>query len=233
MDKVQSRLRAIQLRENGFSYNEILKEVKVPKSTLAYWVKDIPLDEQQIALLKSRSVEKQKRGRFSTSIALRARKVFREKAAYDDAEREFKAHCKDSFFMSGISLYWAHGGKRSGYFQFVSADPEMIVFMVTWVDRYILQVSDPTQLIKGKPIIKFRLFIHEPNKGSNIEDFWAQKLSINKNIFKISKIRGRGIHKNASYKGSCMLFISNIGVLRKVLAWQNQLIKYYKDTIRE
>jgi len=233
MDKVQSRLRAIQLRENGFSYNEILKEVKVPKSTLAYWVKDIPLDEQQIALLKSRSVEKQKRGRFSTSIALRARKVFREKAAYDDAEREFKAHCKDSFFMSGISLYWAHGGKRSGYFQFVSADPEMIVFMVTWVNRYLFESQSSDGSTKRKPVINFRLFVHEPNKGSNIEDFWAQKLLINKNVFKITKIRGRGIHKNASYKGSCMLFISNIGVLRKVLAWQNQLIKYYKDTIRD
>ncbi len=224
MDKVQLRFRALQLRELGFSYGEILKEVKVSKSTLAYWLKGIPLDEQQAALLKSRSIEKQKRGRFSTSIALRARKVYREKAAYDDAEKGFKLHCGESFFMSGISLYWAHGGKKSGYFQFVSADPEMIAFMVSWAEKYLLV---PHAMSKKE--IKFRLFVHEPNKGSNIEDFWAKSLSVKKDMFKMTKIKGRGMQNNPNYKGSCMIAITNMALLRRVLAWQNQLIKYYKD----
>ena len=220
MDKVQQRLRAIQLRESGFSYNEILREVKVPKSTLAYWIKDIPLDNQQIAFLKSRGIDRQKRGRFSTSIALRARRVYREKSAYDDAEKEFEQNRGEPFFMSGISLYWAHGGKKSGYFQFVSSDPQMLVFIIKWVEKYLfIQKTD----------MKLRLFVHEPNKGSNIEDFWAKNLFVRKDLFKITRIRGRGIHNDPNYKGSCMLVITNILILRKVLAWQNQFIKYYKD----
>jgi hypothetical protein len=151
---------------------------------------------------------------------LRARRVYREKAAYDDAEKEFKTFCKDSFFMSGISLYWAHGGKKSGYFQFISAEPEMLRLMISWIEKYLL-------VPKGE--IGFRLFIHEPNKAQNIEDFWEKTLSSPKNTFKITRIRGRGMHNNPNYKGSCMIFITNVAILRKVLAWQNQLIKYYKD----
>jgi hypothetical protein len=221
MDKVQLRLRAIQLRESGFSYTEILKEIKVPKSTLAYWVKGIPLDDQQESLLKSRMIERQKRGRFSTSIALRARKVYRDKMAYDDAEKEFNTWKGETAFMAGISLYWAHGGKKSGYFQFISNDNEMLVFMVKWIRKYLG--------ISKKDLI-FRLFIHEPNKAQNIEDFWSKSLSVPKDRLKITKVGGRGMHKNPQYKGSCMVAVTPISVLRKVLAWQNQLIKYYKDT---
>ena len=78
--------------------------------------------------------------------------------------------------------------------------------------------------------IKFRIFLHEPNKALNVEEFWSKVLLVNKEAIKITKIRGKGIHKNPNYKGSCMIAITDIAVLRKVLAWQNQLIKYYKET---
>jgi hypothetical protein len=222
MNKVQLRLRAIQLRESGFSYNEILKEVNVPKSTLAYWVKDIPLDNQQIALMKSRSVDRQKRGRFTTSIALRARKVYRDKNAYDEAGKEFTLLRSEPLFMAGISLYWARGGKKSGYFQFISADKDMILFMLNWIEKFL-----PLEYKQ----IKLRLFVQEPNKSLNIEDFWARNLSIRKDSFRITRSRGKGMQNNPNYKGSCMILITNIAVYRKVLAWQNQFIKYYKEIV--
>jgi hypothetical protein len=49
-------------------------------------------------------------------------------------------------------------------------------------------------------------------------------------MLKITKIKDRGMRNNPNYKGSCMIAITNMALLRRVLAWQNQLIKYYKDT---
>jgi hypothetical protein len=233
MDGVQLKNTAIKLRNLGFSYAEIIKEIRVPKSTLSYWLKNIPLDDRGKALLKSRLIEKQKRGRFSTSIALRARKVFKEKVAFDSAEKEFNIVCKEnsfSFFMTGIALYWSSGGKKGNHFQFVNSDPDIILFMIRWIGKY-LKVS--------KKDISFRICIKEAYISQNIDNFWARTLLIPKESLKISIQKGiykNGMHvsqakttKNPYYKGSCMMTVSGVAILRKVLAWQNLLIKYYKD----
>ena len=227
MDGVQLKNTAIKLRNSGLSYTEIIKEIKVPKSTLSYWLKNISLDDRGRALLQSRLVEKQKRGRFSTSIALRARKVFKEKVAFDEAEKAFNVLCKEnkednhSFFMTGISLYWSSGGKKGNHFQFVSSDPDMILFMVKWMGKY-LKVP--------KRDISFRICIKQDYMAQNLDNFWSRTLMISKENLKISILSQSKTPKNPYYKGSCMMTISGIAILRKVLAWQNLLIKYYKDT---
>jgi len=238
MDTVQVKNMAILLRNSGLSYSEIIKEIKVPKSTLSYWLKNIPLDDRGRALLQSRLVEKQKRGRFSTSIALRARKVFKEKVAFDAAEKEFNVFCKEdkennySFFTTGIALYWSSGGKKGNHFQFVSSDPDMMLFMIKWVEKY---VKVP------KRDIRFRICIKEAYMAQNLDNFWSRTLLIPKESLKISiqKVIYSNINhisqskttKNPYYKGSCMMTISGVAILRKILAWQNLLIKYYKDTL--
>jgi DNA-binding transcriptional ArsR family regulator len=229
MDGVQLKNMAVRLRKSGLSYAEIINDIKVPKSTLSYWLRNIPLDDRGQALLKSRLVDKQKRGRFSTSIALRARKVFKEKIAFDAAEKEFNVLCKESLFMTGIALYWSTGGRKGNHFQFVNSDPDMIPFMIMWAGKY-LKVS--------KRDISFRIFIREAYMTENIINFWVRTLSIDKERLKITIQRnayaGNGhtsqskTEINPYYKGSCMMTITGIAVLRKVLAWQNLLIKYYK-----
>jgi len=162
-----------------------------------------------------------------------------DKSSYTNKQKRQAEHIEESYESRGVGAKeskkraWAtvnkttHGGKKSGYFQFVSSDPDMLLFMMRWAEKYLFE---PKSISRKE--IKFRLFIHEPNKGSNIEDFWARTLFVKKNMFKTTKIRGRGMHKNQNYKGSCMIYITSIGILRKVLAWQNQLIKYYKDIDR-
>jgi transcriptional regulator with XRE-family HTH domain len=226
MDRVQSRLRAINLRESGFSYNEILKEIKVPKSTLAYWLRGIPLDDKQTFLLKARVLDRQKRGRFSTAIALRARRVYREKAAYDSAEKEFREYARDRFFVLGVTLYWAGGGKGGSHFQFVNSDPEMIHIMIRWAEKYLKM---------SKKDFTYRLFINESHKDALFDDFWAKNIGIKKDMIKKTLQKrsynlGVFVRNNPQYKGSLRININRIFVLRKVLAWQNLLIKYYKDT---
>jgi len=52
--KLQEKEKAILLRKEGLSYNEILKQVPVAKSSLALWLQSIELSEKQ----KQRLIEK-------------------------------------------------------------------------------------------------------------------------------------------------------------------------------
>lgn len=41
--KIKEKLKAIKLRGQGFSLNEILKEIDVSKSSVSEWVRNVPL----------------------------------------------------------------------------------------------------------------------------------------------------------------------------------------------
>ena len=227
MNTVQIKNTALHLRRSGLSYGEILKQIHVPKSTLAYWLREMTLEEDQESALQSRIHEKQKRGRFSTGIALRARRVYREKALFDSAEKEFSSLVKDPFFLIGLSLYWAHGGKKSGHFQFITSDHEMLVCMIIWIEKYLLV---------SRSDLKYRLFIKESYKNNDIEDFWVRVLKIKKTMLQKTAYIKSNLNKNTrnqdiSYKGSLCVTITSVSVLRRVIAWQKLLIKYYKETM--
>ncbi len=226
MNSVQIKNMALHLRRSGLSYGEILRQIQVPKSTLAYWLRGMTLEEDQESALRSRIHEKQKRGRFSTGIALRARKIYREKSLFESAEKEFLTLSKESLFLVGVSLYWAHGGKKSGYFQFINSDPEMLALMLVWIEKYLLISRND---------IKYRLFIQESQRNQNTEDFWLNSLKIRrsllqKTIYTKSSLKPSK-YENISYKGSFCVTITNVTVLRRVIAWQKLLIKYYRETM--
>ena len=56
---------------------------------------------------------------MNSTIAVRSKKIFKEKIAYDNAEKEYEKFSKDPFFMLGLGLYWAHGLKKGNYFKIV------------------------------------------------------------------------------------------------------------------
>ncbi len=213
---------AINLRKQGRSYNEIASELNVAKSSLSLWLRDINLTDEQNSALYMRLKDRISRGRLQTSIALRARRMVRENKVFGEAEKEFKLFFKDPFFCMGVSLYWAEGAKKNNYFAFVNSDPQMLVFMVRWIKKYL--VSDFS-------LIKYRLFIHIPYKEENLEDFWVKLLKIpNGKLYKtIYKPTPHTTKKNLNYKGCLRIDITRIDVLRKVVAWQKLLIQYYSD----
>ncbi len=212
---------AINLRKKGWSYNEIIKELKVAKGTLSGWLKDILLTDQQNLDLKNRLTDKIARGRLQASIALRARRMVRERDVFNKAEKDFTTFIKDPFFNIGLCLYWAEGAKKNTYFAFMNSDPEMHVIMLKWMRKYLkLKKSD----------FKYRLYIHEPYREENCEIFWANKLGLSEKGFQrtIYKPTPHKVKKNPDYKGCLRLSVTKIDVLRTMMAWQKLLIKYYR-----
>ncbi len=234
-DMVQKKYKALQLRKSGLSYREISSQIGVPKATVASWVQWVSLTDQQKLLLSDRLKIKQKQGRFRAGIALKARRIFREKAAYDAAEPEFKTFIQEPFFAYGLGLYSGKtstkdetktGGKNSSNFQFTTSDPERAQLMVKWIHQY---------LKTGEGDVKLRVFVYEPYRNAGCDAFWSRTMAVpldkfNKTIFSPKHYFYK---KRADYRGSLSITVSRIEVLRKVLAWQKLLIKYYKGTSGE
>jgi hypothetical protein len=135
---VHNEKKAIELRRRGLSYTDIAKELKVSRTSVCLWVKNVKLTEVERLHLQKNIRAKMERGRMMASISLRSRKVFKEKIVYEQAEGEFEKKAKDPFFMLGIGL-WGTPPHKKGYFslQFTSANPEIMKIMASWVEKYL------------------------------------------------------------------------------------------------
>lgn len=218
--RLQDKKLAIELRKQGFSYKEIQEQVPVSKSLLSGWFKHLDLTKDEEEYLKSRMEDRKDKGRISSTISNRNRRIEREVVAFEAAKTLFDKHKNHSDFLVGVALYWAEGSKRTGEFQFINSDPEMITFMYAWIQKY---------LDIDKDDIKIRLFIHKIPGYENIDLFWANILSTQPDLFEktIYKPTQHSIKKNPNYKGCLRLSISGIYHLRVVKAWQKLLIQYY------
>ena len=218
-DIVQMNSQAIELRRQGYSYSDISKKLKVSKTSISNWVRNVRLTENEKNNLENSLKMKRQRSRMQASISIKAKKVFKERVAYDNAEKDFKKFISDPFFTLGLGLYWQHGLKRGNYFQFTSSELNSIRIMIAWIEKYI-------NFHKSKA--KYRLFTHFSQKEKENEDYWAQIIGVSRDLF-LKTIYSRAISRkdDREYKGSIAVIITRIAVLRMVIAWQKLAMRYY------
>lgn len=222
--RLEDKNKAIELRKKGLSYKEIQQQIPVSKSLLSGWFAYLDLSDDEEKYLKSHIKDRKDRGRIQSTISNRNRRINREMVAFEDAKVSFNKFKEQPGFLIGVALYWAEGSKRTGEFQFINSDPDMVVFMQRWIKKFINNQGD---------VIKYRLFIHNIPGYENIHQFWAQKLGIGLESFEktIYKPTLYGTKKNPNYKGCLRLSVSGIYHLRVIKAWQKLLIQYYDSIL--
>lgn len=218
---VQEKAKAIALRKKGYTYNEILKEVPVAKSSLSLWLKDLPLTKAEKESLKKRKDSNISHGRAKLAGILYTQRLNREKQQLQAAKEVFKRCAHEPLFHTGIALYWAEGGKRTNQWQFVNSDHYMQQVMIKW----LLQYGEITT-----KDIRCRLFVHKAYQSDDLLRWWSKELRIStKNflntIVKPSVFKAR---KRLHYKGCLRLEVrSSKALLNKMRFWQKMLVEYY------
>lgn len=213
---------AIELRKSGLSYKEIQKTITASKGVLSGWFRHLELSEKEIDNLHNNSQIRQFNGRLKASLTNKKKRLEREESAYNFAKDRFEVLKMDSMFLVGVSLYWAEGSRKTGNFQFINSDPDMINFMYKWIQKY---------LNIDKENIKFRVFTHKVGNYMAHLPFWSNLLNVNINTFQktIFKPTVHITKKNPTYNGCLRLTIFSIYQLRLMKAWQKLLIEYYKE----
>lgn len=217
---VQEKNEAIRLRRLGYSYQDIIRHIPVAKSSLSLWLNGIILTQDELELLGKRIVEQKKNGRLKSGLVNSLRKSEREKRVSEVAKREFHENIRNKLFFVGIALYWAEGAKKSDRFQFINSDPDMIILMVKWIEKFLKVPRND---------LKYRLFIRRPYEHERCEEFWGKIIQVPHQKFQktIFKPTPHTVKRNPIYKGCLRIDIGGIYTLRKMIAWQKLLIKYY------
>lgn len=135
MAKSNLQIKARKLRSNGLSIKQITQAIGASKSSISYWVRDITLSEEQLALLKDSESRGKRLGRLKS---IQIKKAKRKKVLANFSEEGIEKLLfltKNELFVSGLALYWAEGGKsfRNRRVEFCNSDPRMIEFFLRWL----------------------------------------------------------------------------------------------------
>ena len=98
--KIREKERAIKLRKKGLSYSEILKDVKVSRSTLSLWLREVGLSSRQQQRLTAKKLESMKRG----WISRRQKRISVSNAIYNEASREVGSVSERELLLIGAAL---------------------------------------------------------------------------------------------------------------------------------
>ena len=226
----KEKAKAIELRKMGNSYAQIGKALKIPKSTLSYWLSEIKLSKNAQNILDKRSYGKStaaliKRNKNQTVLAADRANVIRS-----NAKKEFGDLVNDKLFLSGVSLYWAEGYKKGAYgskwksVDFANSDCEMILLMM----KFFLQTC-------GIPIEKIRaqLIAHENVDVDCAVNYWHKITNISKDKFIKTAIpvirKNNNKRKNSNLThGTLHIRINDVSFFFKIVGWIDGLKEYFK-----
>lgn len=200
---------ARNLRQEGRSYSEIIKEVDVSKSTLSLWLRDIPLTSKQLESLQGRN-----KSRFLGSKASQKKRIELTKKIITEAGTEAKVLIKDNLFLSGLMLYWAEGTKRGEEMvAFSNSDPNMISLIMRWFREVCLVQEDR---------FRVQIHIHSLHKKEEIKSYWSKTTKVplrqfHKLIVKKTSLSHR---KQPLYEGTCSIRVYDKCLFRKIMGWK-------------
>lgn len=201
MYEKQIRKKVVALRKAGKTYGEIrsVLNLKIPKSTLSDWCRDILLSQLQQQNIEIAQLHHAKRGR---EIAWLVNKIRREEylRSIDQRIKHLSKTLKDKNVakVAAAMLYLGEGAKmKRGSLMFGNSDPRIIRLFLHLL-RFAYSIDEN----------KFRCTVQcrADQNVNNLERFWSKETGIPRRQFYTSRIDPRTIGKSskkADYKGVC------------------------------
>lgn len=223
INKTEERIKAIELRRQGFSYSEILKKVPVAKSSLSLWLRSVGLSRQ----IKHVLTEKKRLSALRGSLARHNQRIVLTNKIFQETAKDIKNISKRELWLMGVMLYWAEGSKQKDHHPgsgviFGNSDPLMIGLFLKW----LFEIAH----IK-KEQIKFEIYIHENSKNSleNVKKFWANATGFGKEYFntvyfKKNKVKTNRTNTGNLYYGLLRVKVGRSSILnRRITGWVNAI----------
>jgi transcriptional regulator with XRE-family HTH domain len=144
--------------ERNLSIDEIAERLALPRTTVFYWVRDLPID---------RAARPRTLAQLNGSIAMQAKyRRLREKA-YEDGRASFDELAADPTFRDFVCLYIAEGYKRSrNAVSVCNSDPAVMVLCNRWIRR--LSSATPG----------YRVQYHADQSFDELQRFWGDQLGV-------------------------------------------------------
>ena len=218
MSKIQIREKALALRNEGKSYSEIKTILRVSKSTLSLWLRQYPLSQKQMKLLRDFSdirIEKYRQ-------TMRQKKQSRLNQEYIKSKREILPFSKRELLITGLTLYWGEGSKNlPGSLSVSNSDPKLVRFALHW---FTFALAIP------KAKINARLHLYQDMKEKAEINYWSVQIGLPVSRFGKSYIKSSN-RTDLTYKsfghGTCNLYVSDIRIKERILMAIKAIADYY------
>ena len=144
--------------ERKFTIDQISERLALPRTTIYYWVKDIPIPHMTPP--RSRA---QLRAAEANS---RKYRLLRE-AAYAEGQEEFPELVKDPRFRDFVTLYIAEGFKRTRHkVSIANSDAAVLALALSCMERFTAATFD------------YSLQYHADQDLDELKAYWAEMLEI-------------------------------------------------------
>jgi predicted transcriptional regulator len=211
--KLDLKNKARELRKKGTSVRTIQKKLKVSKSSVSIWIRDIRLTDKQ---LKKLYLNKKTGGLKGSIIAAMNKIKKREKITKEimnNAKKEIGKLNRRDRFLIGVALYFAEGNKADKSVSFTNSDPQAIQFMTKWL-RDFCQVPED----------KFRasLYIHDNLDEQKSKKYWSSLTKISEDQFGksyIVKNNPKRFRKTINQNGVFRITVSDVNLHRRIMGW--------------
>lgn len=218
---VKFKARAVALRHQGLSYNEIRRKIPVAKSTLSLWLKTISLKPEHKKRLYTKQIS-------ILSLGSQSQHARREREVTDIIQSAIKEISLpislEAYRLMGAALYWAEGSKGKR-FEVTNSDPNLILFMVKWVEKVVGVI--PVKL-------KARLNIYPQQNDKKIKQFWSDLTGIPVSNFGKSYIKplNKNYKKNNLYYGTIRIEMpKGTDVKHRVFGWVQAALQDIKPRV--
>lgn len=218
MTKIILRRKVIELRKQGKSYSDILKIVKVSKSSISLWLRDIPLTEKQ----KSKLNDRRKRAVETYRETMKNKRNKRLFNYYIEQKNKLVPLTDREIYIAGLFLYLGEGNKVSrNSIVITNTDPSVIKFSL-----YFLLKS----LKIPKEKIRVQLHLYADMSIEDEIDYWANELRVKKANFAkpyIKKSLRTDIDQKGWGHGTCSLVVHNTLLKENILMAIRAIVDTY------
>lgn len=203
--------KAKRLRKQGNSYGQIIKVLKVPKSTLHQWIRGTKRPAKFSKLDRIRWIKeiqplgaqgnKRKREEIINKINEQTNNEISLIKINQDIKKAILA-----------MLYWAEGTKVKGVLQFANTDPRLIKLFVDLLrSSYKLDESK----------FRLRLHLHYYHKVKKIKKYWSKLLNIPLNQFTKTYRKSRSKEKTfrRNFGGICFVKYNSVYLKEKIVKY--------------
>jgi len=210
---------AISLRKRGLSLKYIENKLKIPRSTLSGWFKDIKLSKKQ----REKLFNDWKNG----LIKAREKAVLWHKNGRNERREKIKKDVES--FFEGLEIdnktgellmamfYLAEGGKTENSFMIANSNPQILKGIIS-LYRKLYELDES----------KFSCVLHlrKDQDEKELKLFWSSLLKIPEHKFTKTQFDKRTIKKTYDhYKGVCVINYFDMALQRRILFIGDKLLK--------
>ncbi len=164
--KIEEKRKAIVLRKTGYSLKEISKKLKVSKSVVSVWSRNIELSDSA----KRRLLTVIKKGQYVAAEKKKAQTRVKNLLLQEDIKKILQKTLHRDFLKIICALiYWCEGSKDHGALMFTNSDANLTRMFIDLLERCFY--------IRRNKIVVL-LHLHDYHNIKKQREFWAKKLDI-------------------------------------------------------